>query len=623
MEGEPVASPALSNIEENQENALVPYNAEMPPVVEPTPMSTTYCTIQDIICHPSSTNSLNSVAIVTSSGQITLVPTIVSAVPSEANNSILAPAPTKNTRKKRAAVVRRAPVAIAPKPVFTITIPEPESSNQISTAVASAVSEAVSEYVEEFRASDVADTRLLNRKDQQSTEVQIIATSPGPSNPKPMPKMRTKRPLSKKPRKNWRTDGKIVEKLPNPSKPTPNPPPQITSVMAELLKIAQEACKTMNIPEEQPPAEVPQSPEVVFNTPAPDSSDFVTTPTSTRRRSHVRQLNFGESPELLASVSKSTEKSPAVLKRRSEIPWDLALRNTIAVPPAADPPSDGHFSTPKGKAKRARKHSSPPPAEVVNEVSSNNPGDVADSSTSASSTTSEQIPVISSTHLEKTANVVQPTPLLCATTDNTYADLVAAPILNEMANTPMKEITSNEVATGPAEERIVELGIPETSESQKPNLSSFGIGILHPQEPASQQHLSLPVLATPRKDADEVAASSLSNLAAQCDGQSSTSFGAWDGEIPRTPQIRLDLTSSTSPFQVSLTKGFRFLPAADSPSLAVPATPCIFEASNTNSSIETPYTGFYQFPSVLNTPRYASCNIICYRFILIMFKNNY
>ena len=545
MEGEPVASPALSNIEENQENALVPYNAEMPPVVEPTPMSTTYCTIQDIICHPSSTNSLNSVAIVTSSGQITLVPTIVSAVPSEANNSILAPAPTKNTRKKRAAVVRRAPVAIAPKPVFTITIPEPESSNQISTAVASAVSEAVSEYVEEFRASDVADTRLLNRKDQQSTEVQIIAASPGPSKPKPLPKMRTKRPLSKKPRKNWRTDGKIVEKLPNPSKPTPNPPPQITSVMAELLKIAQEACKTMNIPEQEPPAEVPQSPEVVFNTPAPDSSDFVTTPTSTRRRSHVRQLNFGESPELPVSVSKSTEKSPAVLKRRSEIPWDLALRNTIAVPPAADPPSDGHFATPNGKAKRARKHSSPPPAEVVNEVSSNNPGDVADSSTSASSTTSEQIPVISSTPLEKTADVVQPTPHLCATTDNTYADLVAASILNEMANTPMKEIASNEVATGPAEERIVELSIPETTESQEPNLSSFGIGILHPQEPASQQHLSLPVLATPQKDTDEVAASS--------------------------------------------------------------------------ALFEKPYTGFDQFPAVLNTPRYLSYNCICTRFILIMF----
>ena len=486
----------------------------------------------------------------TSSGQITLVPTIVSAVPSEANNSILAPAPTKNTRKKRPVVVRRPPIAIAPKPVFTITTPEPEGSNQISAAFASAVSEAVSEYVEEFRASDVADTRLLNRKDQQSTEVQIIATSPGPSKPKPMPKMRTKRPLSKKPRKNWQTDGKIVEKLLNPSKPVPNPPSQITPLMAELLKIAQEACKTMNIPEQESPAEVPQSPEVVFNTPAPDSSDFVTTPTSTRRRSHVRQLNFGESPELPVSVSKSTEKSPAVLKRRSEIPWDLALRNTIAVPPATAPSSNGHFSTPKGKAKRARKHSSPPPAEVVNEVSSNNPGDVADSSTSASSTTSEQIPVISSTHLEKTANVVQPTPLLCATTDNTYADLVAAPILNEITNTPMKEITSNKIEKGPAEERIVELGIPETSESQKPNLSSFGIGILHPQEPASQQHLSLPVLATPQKDTDEVAASS--------------------------------------------------------------------------ALFEKPYTGFDQFPAVLNTPRYLSYNCICTRFILIMFfLNNY
>lgn len=601
----------MSHVEENQENALAVYNAGMPPVaVDPSAMPT-FCTIQgsEIICNSSSINSLNSVAIVTSSGQITFVPTIVSAVPCDATvptNAVLPSVPTKKTRKKAQAIIKRAPVAIAPKPVFTLTIPAPESSSQVSDAVSSAVSEAVSEYVEEFRVSDFSENQ------QSSVGSQIVTSSPAPSQPKPMKKLKSHQPLRKKARRNWRTDGKIVETPQNPAKSIAKPSsagatPQITSAMAELLKIAQEACKTMNIPNEEPPAEaeVSQSPEVVFTTPTPDASGFVTTPTSTRRRSHVRQLNFGESPEVPAVTDKSAEKSSTVQTKRSEIPWDLALRNAVATSSTANPPpsDDQIFATPKGKAKRARKHSPPPMTEAVNETTANDPGNVVDSSTSTCSTTSE--PIISSTPFEKTAkNVAQQTPHLCATTDTTYADLVAASILNEMANTPMKEITTVEVAKEQTEERIVELSIPEP-EGQVSSLSCFGMSFLNREETVTQQQQpALPVLATPRKEADEIVANSLIDLAAHCDGQNSTSFGAWDGEIPRTPQIRLDLTSSTSPFQVSLTKGFRFLPAADSPSLAVPATPCIFEANSTNNSIETPYTGFYQFPSVLNTPRY-------------------
>jgi hypothetical protein len=130
------------------------------------------------------------------------------------------------------------------------------------------------------------------------------------------------------------------------------------------------------------------------------------------------------------------------------------------------------------------------------------------------------------------------------------------------------------------------------------------MNIINLEEPVIQQPLL--VLATPQKEITK-------NVAVV---NSFNSFGPWAGEIPRTPQIRLDLTSTASPFQVLLTKGFRFLPAAESPNL--PATPRIFEVNA--SSVETPYTGVYQFPSVLCTPRLVSSGLtflFCLFFIRI------
>ena len=415
------------------------------PVLQPK----TSCTTQDseIICQPSSTNSLSSVVIgAKSSGQITLVQTKVSTVTSEANNSISALAPTNEPKmKKRPQVVRekRAPVPIAPKPVVIHTI-----------AVASADIEAGSNYVEKFGASDFAKV-----------------TSQGASNHNKI-QMKTKSHLKSKSIRK----GRMAEHFVKHSKPdAPNlPPRQITPLMTTLLKIAKEACKTITIPEHEPPEEVPQMSEVVLNT-TPDSSGFVTT-SSTVRRSQVRQLNFGESIGLPLSVEKSTKKSPIVLKRRAEISEDRALENTIAVPAPPPSPSHGDFAPTIGKAKRARTQTNQPQAEAA----------------STSSTTSEHI--ISSTPLEKAA---------CSNV-------------------------------------------------------AF-------------------------------------NLAAQCVRQSSTTFG----EIPQTQQILF--SSSTSPLQVSLTKGFRILPAANSTSLAVPATTCTVEASsNLSNPIETV---FYPFSSLLNTPR--------------------
>jgi hypothetical protein len=150
------------------------------------------------------------------------------------------------------------------------------------------------------------------------------------------------------------------------------------------------------------------------------------------------------------------------------------------------------------------------------------------------------------------------------------------------------------------EKRINERIAPES------NLSHFGMNIINLEEPVIQQ--PLPVFATPQKEITK-------NVAVV---NSLNSFGPWAGEIPRTPQIRLDLTSTASPFQILLTKGFRYLSAAESPNLPLPATPRIFEVNA--SSVETPYTGVYQFPSVLCTPRLVSSGLtflFCLFFIRI------
>ncbi|KAI9562893.1 hypothetical protein GHT06_010349 [Daphnia sinensis] len=592
-ESEPNPTP---NNSDNQENCLVLDDVREPMLVEQPTITPSFITVPSSDLTGSSlVNTLNSVAIVTSSGQITLVPTIISAMPGEAGLSeTVSSTITKRVKKKQTMVPRRAPVRIAPKPIFTITIPALDDDYSHVPTTACEAEPGVQEQ-------DTVENQI---NQQQSVGYDLLTRetpgdcSPGPSSVKPIMKIKN-RPLAKSRRtKNSKTRDPIFQRQTNPPPSEKN----LTSNLAALLKIAEEyRSSNMDVPNQEivGQTEPAESPEVTFSTPVPDSSGFVTTPTSTRRRSHVRQLNFGESPEL---PNKPVPKSPAAHPKRSEIPWDLALRNAFAAPPT----DSEIFATPKGKAKRKRK-SSPMPetsdAVAIPDASSNEvPINTSPSKCSRSPAQASDFNLAATEENITPAPVTEERSQPCTTSDSNYADLVAASILHEMANTPLPEVTREETSKETATDGVGTQCVVSTA-----NLSQFGMDVVNREEHVVQ-HFALPVLATPRK---EITDSLVGSYPAQsvpntvlCDGQSnSVSFGAWDGEIPRTPQIRMDLTSSTSPFQVSLTKGFRFLPAADSPSLAVPSTPCILEAGNSNASIDTPYVGFYQFPSVLSTPR--------------------
>lgn len=345
--------------------------------------------------------------------------------------------------------------------------------------------------------------------------------------------------------------------------------------------------------------------EVPTTTPAAQSTAYITTPTSSsRRKNHVRQLNFGESPDLpiassqpivLHPTSPNATKTTPIRSIRSDVPWDLALRNVLA----GHSEDQNLFATPKGKAKRVKKVSpvaqTPPKPNSSNEKGLNSvkrtllePSLQKENQLEADKSPEqpvEEIDIIANECLEDSLPEIaisQPemsppmsfmgTRSLSCCREANSNEKAAASVLIEMAN-------SN---PAPANEHREEQPNPNV-----PILTQFTPVI--PMESA-QKHSVPPVYATPQKDP------------VMCEGHSSMSFGAWDGEIPRTPQIRLDVTNSNSPFQVSLTKGFRFLPAAESPSLPAPLTPSI-SGMNSNSSIDTPYVGFSQFSSILNTPR--------------------
>jgi hypothetical protein len=150
-------------------------------IVEPSTIAPSIFTVQnpDLIENSSVINGLNSVVILTSSGQITLVPIIISAIPADPEPSV------REKRKKKIPIVRR-PVAIAPKPIFTITIPAPDSNYQFTNAAV--VSEIIEQRVEDQQ--QPADCNIENIN---------VASSPGPSTTKPM-KVKS-RPLAKSRRK--------------------------------------------------------------------------------------------------------------------------------------------------------------------------------------------------------------------------------------------------------------------------------------------------------------------------------------------------------------------------------------------------------------------------------------
>ena len=103
-------------------------------IVDPSAIASPMFTVQNSHLLDSSDliNGLNSLAaFVTSSGsgQITLIPTMISAIPSNAG-----PYSAVEKRKKGNNQPVRRPVAIAPKPFFTISIPL-DNNDQFPNAV--------------------------------------------------------------------------------------------------------------------------------------------------------------------------------------------------------------------------------------------------------------------------------------------------------------------------------------------------------------------------------------------------------------------------------------------------------------------------------------------------------
>ena len=396
-------------------------------IVDPSAIASPMFTVQNSHLLDSSylINGLNSLAFVTSSGsgQITLVPTIISAIPSNAGPSDAEPYSAVEKRKKGNNQPVRRPVAIAPKPFFTISIPPLDNNDQFPNAVGEC----------EFLEQRVEDQQHLVDCNIEKINVE---SSPAPSTKKPM-KVKN-RPLAKSRRKKVaKTSNPVIEASQNPI----STEKLITPGLAALLKIAQEFGSTSISNQDQEAVrekEPLKSPDVVFDSPVPNSTDFITTPTSTRRLSHVRQLNFGESPEL---SNKPASTSPVVHPKRSEIPWDLALRNVIAAPP---PPDSEIFATPKGKAKRRRK-SSPAPLIETEPIEKTSSIDPVPSTSTLPTIPQQTSTFLSSTPLDQnavTGTASEPTPRLCDNTDSSYADLVAASILHEMANTPVIETTT-------------------------------------------------------------------------------------------------------------------------------------------------------------------------------------
>lgn len=408
----------------------------------------------------------------------------------------------------------------------------------------------------------------------------------------------------------------VVSSLNPPPVSAPSPvqssePPQnpaIPTALEALLRIAKKEAETIS---PKPPTPLQASTgirpdaEMATTTPAPESVTYITTPTSSsRRRNHVRQLNFGESPDLpiassqpipLHVQSESEANSSPARPGRPLVPWDLALRNALA---SASPAKDQNiFATPKGKAKRAKKTS--PVAQTPPK------GGLSKEKSSVKRTLETLGPQEPHEEAQPKADKEQEKPVeeIDLIANESFEDsLPGITISQPELSPPSSSITvktcsrgadSNEAAAACG---LIEMAnsnpVPCSQGEEQVHVSFSHLQTQFPQMlpvPAAQSQ-NVPVHATPQKDP------------VMCEGHSSMSFGAWYGEPPRTPQIRLDVTNSNSPFQVSLTKGFRFLPAAESPSLSVPLTPSIV-GTNSNSSIETPYVGFNQFASILNTPR--------------------
>ena len=461
-------------------------------------------------------NSLNTFTIVTGAdGQIALVPATFAAVtstplPVEANKpkgkrksakapQEKAPKPPKPPKppklpKPSTAVVpvvrpRTTPMPILPKPIII-------NLEEITSKVDAAVTEALSGCSLQEAVPDAAPP-VENDK--------VVAKIPSRQ-----PKMlRTTRLLSQRARKPQYRRVHPIPAVPCSPKPQSSPAKlqnnRLTQPLLDLCSIARGLCQSIALSgsvseQEGASVEVQKS-----STPTTDSAAFVSTPTSTRRRSsHVRQLNFGESPD-----TPTTASSPKVRRSTrlsSDIPWDSALRGiSIATvesdqQPAASAPVETEtgvsvFATPKGKAKRARKSPLFRQPDTVDSTATDEPAAVASpvnetDQPEATSNDATMFSVPEQVQPNSPSLMQQMFPNLMANSETSDADLVAASILSEMANTPYKEVDPKVLTTEVA---------AASSTNSLPNLPNFGREFAMQAPSAFPLQPSMPMLSTPRK----------------------------------------------------------------------------------------------------------------------------
>ena len=439
-------------------------------------------------------NSVSTFTLVTgANGQITLLPSTMAPVTSTPLPVVAKPkgkrkgakAATIKAPKPSSAVApvvraKNRPAAILPKPIII-------HMDEISSKVDAAVSEALAGCSTE----------------NQSGEMAAPAVVVKPTVTKPPKLMKTTRLLaarnSRKPQ-HHRLQNMPPRLSANPS-PAKNFPPALTALCNFAREARQNSQSEESAVTEQETAAVE---EEKISTPTTDPVPFVSTPTSTRRRSsHVRQLNFGETPD--TPVARSPVRR-SIRNVGSEITWDSALRG-ITTTSASGPglPGQTHapedttkpsvFATPKGKAKRVRK-SSPlfrketADTVVVEEelISTTSPTKSPQPESEPIASTSEEtmfpVPEHISPSCPTLAEKLYPN-LMAGSESNDVsdADLVAASILSQMANTPYPEAVSTAPTT-----------------AAEPNLPNFSrpFAMHAPSVSALQQAPSMPVLSTPR-----------------------------------------------------------------------------------------------------------------------------
>ena len=260
----------------------------------------------------------------------------------------------------------------------------------------------------------------------------------------------------------------------------------------------------------------------------------------------------GNSKKSLGPAPESKMKETKEQKKKTGKTWDADLRFLTSCSSA---PEVDVFATPKGKAKRAKKvEISPPPTVGGVECKEL---EVEDSPAADMLTPCEA----------STPAVQRPDSGLPSFVPSVNATSCSS-LFREIVQTPMKDVDNS----------VREESLPRVDSTVETN-----VPLAQPKE-LDQMMEGINDLFTPQKVDD-----------------TTSSVFSWIGEIPRTPQINTELTSSSSPLLVSLTKGFQFLPAAESPTLTVPATPSIAgEYAAGSNSIDTPCANFYQFPQ---TPR--------------------